>query len=92
MQSPKGTRIVLPSDKVGVFHDNLAKHDRTPSASTGATHAPVKSTPVRVHKVEPGDTLSAIALHYRVRLADLRRWNPGVDILGIGQQIRLEGR
>jgi membrane-bound lytic murein transglycosylase D len=92
MQSPKGTRIVLPSDKVGVFHDNLAKHDRTPSASTGATHAPVKSTPVRVHKVEPGDTLSAIALHYRVRLADLRRWNPGVDILGIGQNIRLEGR
>jgi membrane-bound lytic murein transglycosylase D len=92
MQSPKGTRIVLPSDKVAVFHDNLAKHDRKPSASTGATHAPVKSAQVRVHKVEPGDTLSAIALRYRVRLADLRRWNPGGDILRIGQQIRLDGR
>jgi membrane-bound lytic murein transglycosylase D len=84
MQSPKGTRIVLPSEKVGVFHDNLAKHDRQPSASAGATHA------LRFHKVEPGDTLSAIAVRYRVRLADLKRWNPGAGVLRIGQKIRLE--
>jgi membrane-bound lytic murein transglycosylase D len=100
MQSPKGSRIVLPSDKVGVFHDNLAKHDREPSASAGATHAPaarmprtaLDHAPVRVHKVEPGDTLSAIARRYRVRLADLKRWNPGVEILRIGQKIHLESR
>jgi hypothetical protein len=27
-----------------------------------------------------------------VRLADLRRWNPGVDVLQIGQNIYLEAR
>jgi peptidoglycan lytic transglycosylase D len=91
MQSPKGTRIVLPSDKVAVFHDNLAKHDRAPGASAGATRASEVNVP-RVHRVERGDTLSAIALRYRVRLADLRRWNPGVELLQIGQRIHLEDR
>jgi len=43
-----------------------------------------------VHRVESGDTLSAIARRYDVRLADLRRWNPGVDVLQIGQKIYLE--
>jgi peptidoglycan lytic transglycosylase D len=91
MQSPKGTRIVLPSDKVAVFHDNLAKHDRGSGASAGASR-PIHDKVPRFHRVEPGDTLSAIALRYRVRLADLRRWNPGVDILRIGQKIHLEDR
>ena len=99
IRSAAGSRIVLPSDKVGIFHDNLAKHDREPSASAGATHAAVRKipgtvdgAPVRVHKVEPGDTLSAIAVRYRVRLADLKRWNSGVEILQIGQKIHLGSR
>jgi membrane-bound lytic murein transglycosylase D len=91
MRSPKGTRIVLPSEKVAVFHDNLAKYDRTHSASAGATR-PAKVNAPRVHRVEPGDTLSAIALRYGVRLADLQRWNPGVEVLQIGQRIHLEDR
>jgi membrane-bound lytic murein transglycosylase D len=86
MRAPKGTRIVLPSEKVGVFHDNLAKHDRQPGASAGATRAPRLHT----HTVEPGDTMSGIAARYRVGLADLKRWNPGVELLRIGQKIRLE--
>jgi LysM repeat protein len=45
-----------------------------------------------VHRVERGDTLSAIALRYGVRLADLKRWNPGVEVLQIGQRIYLEER
>ena len=103
MRSPKGTRIVLPSEKVAIFHENLAKHDRASgriiSASSGATRPPTtfgarpsKVNAPRVHRVEAGDTLSAIAARYRVRLADLRRWNPGVEVLQIGQRIYLEQR
>jgi membrane-bound lytic murein transglycosylase D len=91
MRSPKGTRIVLPSEKVAVFHDNLAKYDRRHSASAGATR-PTKVNAQQVHRVEPGDTLSGIALRYGVRLADLKRWNPGVEVLQIGQRIHLEDR
>jgi membrane-bound lytic murein transglycosylase D len=109
MRSPKGTRIVLPSEKVAVFHENLAKHDRRHSASSGATLPPTttlggrppttsfggrppKVNGARVHRVEAGDTLSAIALRHGVRLADLTRWNPDVGVLQIGQRIYLEER
>lgn len=89
IRSPKGTRIVLPSDKVAVFHENLARHDAARSnASAGAT----RGRAAAIHRVVQGDTLSAIAERYRVRLADLQRWNPGVGILRIGQPIYLEER
>jgi LysM repeat protein len=45
-----------------------------------------------VHRVVRGDTLSAIALRYGVRLADLRRWNPGTDVLQIGQKVYIRAR
>jgi membrane-bound lytic murein transglycosylase D len=93
VRSPKGLRIVLPSDKVAIFHENLARHDRRPtvanSASAGATR-PARVNAPQVHRVERGDTLSGIAARYQVRLADLKRWNPGVAVLQIGQRIKLE--
>ena len=96
MRSPKGTRIVLPSEKVAIFHENLARLDRKSAAanaaSSGGTRPAPKVNAPSVHRVEPGDTLSAIALRYGVRLADLRRWNPGVEVLQIGQRIYLEQR
>ena len=91
VRSSKGLRIVLPSEKVVIFHENLAKLDRQAGASAGGTRAPKVNVP-NVHRVESGDTLSAIARRYDVRLADLRRWNPGVDVLQIGQNIYLEER
>ena len=33
-------RIVLPSEKVAIFHENLAKLDRERPASAGGTRAP----------------------------------------------------
>jgi len=39
------------------------------------------------HTVRKGDTLSAIARHYHVRLASLKSWNRGVRILRPGQHI-----
>ncbi|HEY1287901.1 MAG TPA: transglycosylase SLT domain-containing protein [Burkholderiales bacterium] len=91
VRSPKGLRIVLPSEKVAIFHENLAKLDRRAGAAAGGTRAPKVNVP-HMHRVEPGDTLSAIARRYDVRLADLRRWNPGADVLQIGQNIYLEAR
>ena len=89
VRSSKGLRIVLPSEKVVIFHENLAKLDRRTGASAGGTRAPKVNAP-HVHSVEQGDTLSAIARRYDVRLADLIRWNPGVEVLQIGQKIHLE--
>jgi membrane-bound lytic murein transglycosylase D len=128
------TRIVLPADKVGVFHGNLAKHDRDSLVSWQvyrpkggehlgaiaekfgvpvselkrvngiATHSwrvpqllavpmyppPTAPQPVRpVHLVKPGDTLSAIAARYRVRVADLKRWNRIGEVLQVGQRIHI---
>lgn len=39
------------------------------------------------HTVRRGDTLSAIARHYHVRLSSLKSWNRGVRILHPGQHI-----
>lgn len=45
----------------------------------------------RVHRVQRGETLSAIALHYGVPLGELVAANPGIhpDRLLVGQRIRL---
>ena len=78
---------------MAIFHENLARHDRASSASAGGTaRTSSKVNGLPVHRVERGDTLSAIALRYGVRLADLKRWNPGVEVLQIGQRIYLEER
>jgi len=141
------TRIVLPADKVDVFHDNLAKHDRDSLVSwqvyrpkrgerlgpiakkfgvpinelkrvngiakhswrvprllvvpmNGNANKSIAALPImyappiplqgavrRIHVVKRGDTLGAIAARYRVRVADLKRWNRVGKFLQIGQRI-----
>jgi membrane-bound lytic murein transglycosylase D len=145
-------RIVLPADKVDVFHDNLAKHDprslvswqvyRPRRGETLGTiakkfglrieelkrvngvpqrswrlppvmvvpmnanaHSTAKSLPImyappipvqgsvrHVHVVKPGDTLSSIATRYRVRVAELKRWNTLGRVLQVGQKVYIRGR
>jgi membrane-bound lytic murein transglycosylase D len=147
IRSSAATRIVLPADKVDVFHDNLAKHDRNSLVSwqvyrpkrgerlgtiakkfglridelkrvngiakhswavpsvlvvpmSGSAHQPASALPImyappiplqgavrRVHVVKRGDTLSSIAARYRVRVADLKRWNRVGKFLQVGQRI-----
>ncbi len=43
------------------------------------------------HVVERGDTLSEIAAEYRVTVADLLRWNRGIDpdLLRVGQELQV---
>ena len=53
---------------------------------------PVQSAVRGVHKVRRGDTLSGIAMRYRVRVSDLKRWNQLGRHLQIGQKIYLRVR
>jgi membrane-bound lytic murein transglycosylase D len=147
IRSEVATRIVLPADKVDVFHDNLAKQDgdslvswqvyrpkrgerlgaiakkfvvpvaelkrvngiarhswRVPQLlvvpMNGSANGSISALPImyappipvqrpvrRTHIVKRGDTLSAIAARYRVRVADLKRWNRVRKVLQIGQRI-----
>jgi membrane-bound lytic murein transglycosylase D len=144
IRSTEGTRIVLPSEKVGIFHANLALRDpaslvsweiyhpqkgetlakiadkfelsvaelkrvngidvrssQVPktlvvpteaeaaalSAKLPIMYAPPIGEVRHVHRVKSGDTLSGIAKRYRVRVSDLKRWNPGVGLLRINQKI-----
>jgi membrane-bound lytic murein transglycosylase D len=63
IRSSVATRIVLPADKVDVFHDNLAKHDEKSLVSW------------QVYHPKRGDSLVAIAKKYHVSVADLKRVN-----------------
>jgi membrane-bound lytic murein transglycosylase D len=65
-----------------------------PSSDRGiAAATPAETTPgQREHRVRSGETLGAIAQRYRVRLADLLRWNR-LDVRALihpGQRLRLE--
>ena len=152
IRSSVATRIVLPADKVDVFHDNLAKYDEKSLVSWEVYHPkrgesllaiakryhvsvddlkrvngihprssrmpqvlvvpmngdakasarelpimyappiPVQSAVRGVHTVRRGDTLSGIAMRYRVRVSDLKRWNQLGAHLQIGQKIYIRVR
>ena len=152
IRSSVATRIVLPADKVDVFHDNLSKHDEKSLVSWEVYHPkrgesliaiakkyhvsvadlkrvngvhprssrmpqvlvvpmngsakeavrelplmyappiPVQSAVRGVHTARRGDTLSGIAMRYRVRVSDLKRWNQLGPHLQIGQKIYLRVR
>jgi membrane-bound lytic murein transglycosylase D len=66
IRSAEGTRIVLPSDKVGIFHDNLAKHDPGSLVSWETYHP------------EKGESLAKIADKFGLSIAELKRVN-GID-------------
>jgi membrane-bound lytic murein transglycosylase D len=63
IRSSEGTRIILPSDKVAVFHDNLARQD------------PGQLLSWEVYQPEKGETLPKIAAKFDLSLAELKRVN-----------------
>jgi membrane-bound lytic murein transglycosylase D len=63
IRSGEGTRIILPSDKVAVFHDNLARQD------------PGELLSWEVYQPEKGETLPKIAAKFDLSLAELKRVN-----------------
>jgi membrane-bound lytic murein transglycosylase D len=62
----EGTRIVLPSDKVAVFHDNLSKQ------------APGSLVSWETYHPEKGESLAKIADKFGLSVAELKRVN-GID-------------
>ena len=57
------SRIILPADKVAVFHENLENHDQKSLVSW------------RVYHPKAGDTLGSIARQHRVTIEQLKRVN-----------------
>jgi membrane-bound lytic murein transglycosylase D len=142
-------RIVLPADRVEIFHANLLRHDEKGLVSWQAYHPkkgetlesiakrfgiglaqlkevngiaprqravpgllvvptggaaslarlpimyappiPLAQPRAAVHRVRPGETLASIAALYRVRVEDLRRWNP-IGRLQVGQLLKIQTR
>jgi membrane-bound lytic murein transglycosylase D len=90
IRSSGTSRIVLPADKVAVFHENLENHDKKSLVSW------------RVYNPKSGDTLGSIARQHHVSIEQLKRVNgiaqhswaiprvmvvplKGVDTTGIGK-------
>jgi peptidoglycan lytic transglycosylase D len=67
IRSAEGTRIVLPSEKVAIFHANLAQRDPA-SLVSWETYHPQK-----------GESLAKIADKFGLSVAELRRVN-GIDM------------
>ena len=59
----EAARIILPADKVSVFHENLAKHDQTALVSW------------QVYRPRRGETLGKIAGRFKLSIAQLKRVN-----------------
>jgi membrane-bound lytic murein transglycosylase D len=59
----EAARIILPADKVAVFHENLAKHDQDALVSW------------QVYRPRRGETLGTIAKKFQLPIAQLKRVN-----------------
>jgi membrane-bound lytic murein transglycosylase D len=59
----EAARIILPADKVSVFHENLANHDQDALVSW------------QVYRPKRGETLGSIAKKFQLPIAQLKRVN-----------------
>ena len=59
----EAARIILPADKVALFHENLAKHDQDALVSW------------QVYRPKRGDTLGSIAKKFQLPITQLKRVN-----------------
>lgn len=96
-----GFPLLIPQAKEGALIAALAagtltRHTPSPAAPVAAADKAIKgagtaASPQRTHRVAAGDSLWEIAKRYRVRLADLIRWNHlnKRSMLRIGQRLRL---
>lgn len=87
-----GESLLLPGSALAHAR-SLLEPDGLPEVRPRMRSAPVGAGDERTHRVHPGDSLWTISRRYRVRLADLMRWN-GLSkrsVLRIGQTIQLQG-
>ena len=81
---------------VVILHGGLSA-GKSSSATTASTKASTttsittshSATKVRIYKVQSGDTLGAIAIHFGVSVDDIVALNPGIEptALRVGQSI-----
>ena len=64
--------------------DKMAMNDDQLDAVTGGTMVP--------YRVQPGDSLAAIAAKFHVSVEELARWNNIKDpsIISVGQQLKIK--
>jgi membrane-bound lytic murein transglycosylase D len=67
IRSMEGTRIVLPSEKVAIFHANLAQRE------------PASLVSWEIYHPQKGETLAKIADKFELSVAELKRVN-GIDM------------
>jgi|CXWL01.1.fsa_nt_gi membrane-bound lytic murein transglycosylase D len=88
-------RASEPTLSAALSAGSLSEHTPKTQAITPITAAAAATSvkaPTRTHRVKSGDSLWEISKRYRVRLADLMRWNKlnKKSVLRLGQQLRLD--
>jgi len=91
-QSPEGL-LLLPESGVVIAGQAKAAGGEASAKQSGDSTKPRERHRRRSHAVKAGETLSSIARRYRVRVADLRRWNDleEDEVILVGQPL-LVGR
>ncbi|HSY61803.1 MAG TPA: LysM peptidoglycan-binding domain-containing protein [Cytophaga sp.] len=80
-----GQTLNLPA-KTGSITTTAAK----PATTTATTTAPVSKETIE-HKVASGETLYSIAKKYNVSVEDIKKANPGIAGLKVGQTLKVPG-
>ncbi len=82
--------IIYPGQKIKLSGSATTTTPAAPAATTPAA-TPAPAATAKVHTVQPGDTLSAIAAKYDVKLAEVFSWN-GLGMSSIiypGQKVKV---
>ena len=91
--SDPASPLLLPQGSAGLAAELAASGRLVRAEPRPVAHTSTPRTGGRTHRVSSGDSLWTISKRYRVRLADLMRWN-GLNkrsVLRIGQTIQLQG-
>ncbi|MGM0843653.1 MAG: LysM peptidoglycan-binding domain-containing protein [Bacillota bacterium] len=84
--------LIFPGQKLVVGRGTVvAPAASTPAPAPAPSPAPPKAdSSETTYKVQPGDTLSAIARSYRVTVTQLKEWNSlRSDMIYVGQKLKL---
>lgn len=69
----------------------VTKTTNTKTTTTTTATKPTVSKQTIEHKVESGETMYSIARKYNVSVEDIKKANPGVGSLKVGQTLKIEG-
>lgn len=75
--STETVRIVIPTDKIEVFHQQQPhfQTEKTPPMPAKPVYGDTTDRVIKEHIVEPGEFFHEIAMKYQCRIEDLMHWN-----------------